>query len=502
MKPLKEVEQERKEYHAKPMQNTVHRSSLLVPHIPGTKTEISFINHFLMKRNNRDVTCKLTVLNESGQRVHSESFPVDGMKVFRVPLSEMFPANFHSCIVEFYSGSNLFIPFPAVMVNHVGPGFVNFVHAYNRVLNDIFEDDAINSKHNKEAFIDVRVDEDFDTFILFTAGADGCDEPLTVELTDGKRSFAKTVPMQAKRLSHHWLSLKKLFPEFRTAPGKGAILKVQQPRQSLFYGRVFAGRVHRDGSFSANHSYYDCLDNPEYWDDSSDSYRAYPYIPGFENGVRLYPVSAPGKLRVTFKLHDTAGKIMPAAQAFELVSPGAEFLDISIDELARKSGMKVSDLSAFTVIASPVDGKAPTRIGCQLIYTRGQLDASINAQLGNGNHFMPPRKKSIVWGQTVIGANLESWLGITSSEALHDSTELTLTFYTTEGELTKKTYPLPHGCALRLNIAEELKPDLRGLDLREATYVWYSFEAERPDMAGYTVVADKKTRHCSGEHSF
>ena len=44
-------------------------------------------------------------------------------------------------MVEFFSPDNLFIPFPAVMVNHHGKNFINQVHAFNRVLNDVFEDE-------------------------------------------------------------------------------------------------------------------------------------------------------------------------------------------------------------------------------------------------------------------------------------------------------------------------------------------------------------------------
>jgi hypothetical protein len=73
-------------------------------------------------------------------------------------------------LVEFYSDKNLFIPFPAVMVNHVGPDFVNSVHSYNRILNDIFEDDKVNKHQVYESSIDVIVDNEYDTFFNFATG--------------------------------------------------------------------------------------------------------------------------------------------------------------------------------------------------------------------------------------------------------------------------------------------------------------------------------------------
>ena len=52
------------------------------------------------------------------------------------------------------------------MINHIGKDFVNSVHSYNRVLNDIFEDDEVNKKRVYEASIDVSVDKNYDTFLI------------------------------------------------------------------------------------------------------------------------------------------------------------------------------------------------------------------------------------------------------------------------------------------------------------------------------------------------
>ncbi|EMF98201.1 hypothetical protein LEP1GSC123_0086 [Leptospira borgpetersenii str. 200701203] len=49
MKLRKEVEATRRSYHLEPTLNSVHRSSLLVPEIPGSIAEISFLNHFFNK---------------------------------------------------------------------------------------------------------------------------------------------------------------------------------------------------------------------------------------------------------------------------------------------------------------------------------------------------------------------------------------------------------------------------------------------------------------------
>ena len=56
------------------------------------------------------------------------------------------------------------------MVNHVGVDFVNCVHSYNRVLNDVFENDKINQQRVYESSIDVISNKNYDTFLILHQG--------------------------------------------------------------------------------------------------------------------------------------------------------------------------------------------------------------------------------------------------------------------------------------------------------------------------------------------
>ena len=55
LKKFKEVEETRKKYHKDPSLNSVHRSSLMVPELDDSIAEISFLNHFLIKRNHKKI---------------------------------------------------------------------------------------------------------------------------------------------------------------------------------------------------------------------------------------------------------------------------------------------------------------------------------------------------------------------------------------------------------------------------------------------------------------
>ena len=66
MKPYKIVNSDRKNKVKIIDKNTVHRSSLLVSEIPRSNVEISILNHFLVKRNIKNVTCKITAIDSNG----------------------------------------------------------------------------------------------------------------------------------------------------------------------------------------------------------------------------------------------------------------------------------------------------------------------------------------------------------------------------------------------------------------------------------------------------
>jgi hypothetical protein len=175
-------------------------------------------------------------------------------------------------MIEFYSSNNLAFAYPAVMVNHRNKNFINSVHSYNRVLNDVFENDEINALQVNEASIDVRVDEKYDTFCLFTAGQVACKSQITFELIQGGELYRKVVPVDVKRFGSQRFYISEIFKD-SVKDFTHATLKISQPEQFMFFGRMLAGQCHRDGSFAANHSFYDCSENGEYWDDTQPLWR-------------------------------------------------------------------------------------------------------------------------------------------------------------------------------------------------------------------------------------
>lgn len=500
MKSFKGVEATRRDYHTDAALNSVHRSSLMVPELPGAVAEISFVNHFLLKRGYDNVGCRVTALDETGARIESRLHRIAEPRVYTIPLSGMVAAEANTYLVEFFTAENLFIPFPAVMVNHRGPGFLNTVHAYNRVLNDVFEDDAINARQVAETSVDVHIDDETDTFLAFTAGPQQCQGEIEIELLTKRATHRAKVPVDQPRLTTRLISLGDVLPD-AAANGTG-VLRVRQPSQFMFYGRLFAGQRKRGGAFSANHSYYDSSTVREYWDDARPSWRIYPLFPELENAIRMYPVMSEGSLTASLEFFGADGAALGSHPAGELTSPGASFLDIDVRAAIGKAGLDETAIAGYAFTVTPTTGETPTRVNHQIVHHAGGLASSVNMSLNNPNVFMPKGKTGFAWGQIPAGGGVESWFGLTADRPDDAEFNVEVSFYGAEGEVAVRRWTLPGNGALCRKIDEELAAEIDAPGGDRPDYLWYLARAARPDLSAYTVTRHIASGHCSGEHNF
>jgi len=497
MKSFLEVEKNRIAYHTNASKNTVHRSSLIAPKIEGALTNISFVNHFLIKRNYKDVVLKITSLNPLGKVVDSISVDITEPKVYSINLDEMFDDNKEICeyLVEFYSGKNLFIPFPAVMVNHIGADFINSVHSFNRVLNDIFENDSINAHQVYESSIDYVVDQKYDTFFNFASGPFKPSSEIQILLAAASsQCFKKSIPINMERLTNQTYFISNILGDADTVPN--GTLKILQPRQDLFYGRLFAGIIdRRTKAFSANHSYYDSSNTKEYFNNNL-SRRTYPYFANALNHVTMYPIMSPSMLSVHIEIND--GSKCFSSQPQNIQSPSNAPITFDIDNIVESSGMK--NITAFEVVANAVGGNVPTRVNHQLVYgpkdSKSLLRSSINVSLMNQQVFTPSNKTGFTWGQMVLDSDYVSHLGICFSVSAGNGDEVEVDFYGPDGHIKNVKSKLKPGSALILGSNEFSDMDCR------SRFIWYVAKSKRADLTAQSFHSHKVSDNASGDHSF
>lgn len=493
MKPFLDVDAHRVAYHKSNNKNTVHRSSLIVPRLEQATSNISFINHFLLKRNNKAVVLKITAINDNGIVEDSLSIEINEPKVYTFDLENLFAevSNIQEYLIEFYSDKNLFIPFPAVMVNHIGMDFINCVHSYNRVLNDVFEDDKVNKHQVFESSIDVLMDNDYDTFFNFATGPFKVKDNLQISLIEEDKTY-KQITVEMNRLTNKNIFLSDLYKSdsLRTT------LKILQPKQPLFYGRLFAGKIHRKTkAFSANHSYYDSSSTEEYFDNGV-SMRKYPFFNNCLNKVTMYPIMSPSLLNVCIEIYDGTKTYTSDTQIIE--SPSNIPISFDINMLVEESGF--TNVSLFKVIATSSTGKIPTRVNHQLIYgdknSSSKLYCSINSSLINESIFTPPLKTGLTWGQILVNKSYESRLGICFINNSGIADEVSIDFYGKLGLIK----------SIKQNLASNYSLIFDNYFFNELNtpneFIWYLVKSNRADLQAESFHYHLLSGNASGEHSF
>lgn len=391
------------------------------------------------------------------------------------------------------------------MINHRGPGFVNSVHAYNRMLNDVFEDDDINGGILvPEASIDIDCGGDLESFLLFSTGPQPIKEGIALELASEHGVNRKIVPVDMPRFCNRDLIVGELFgkfPDFASGGNAVGVLKVSQPRQPMFYGRLLVGRRDRNSVFAANHSYYDSSSVAEYWDDDDASYRTYPYFHDLGNRVRVYPIMSPGCLTVEVLLFGRGGNRLARVDCGSLDSPGTRLLEINIDACIEQANIDPNDIGSFALIATPVEGNTPTRINHQLIFGDG-LFTSINVSLKTANSFAQRGRTGLTWGQVLAGGNSASVLGIVGDDPDGPAEDVEVVFYDETGEVARADHRLATGGAI---VIDSVRIDGIGVEAHEdgnGRYLWFTARSRRPDLSSFSVSRHQAAGQFTGEHGF
>ena len=486
MKSFKKVQEDRIAYHRDPSKFSVHRSSLLIPIINSHDTIISFLNHFLIKRNNKAVSIKLSAYGNGGKLIDTYYEEILDKRVYEFNLSSIFSNinDLESFQAEFFSSKNLFIPFPAVIVQHKSRNSKNIIHSYNRILNDVNEDMKINSNINYESSFEAVKTNQSCTCFIFHTGQEKIKGRIRIEIFEGnkKKVFYEDVNLPA--FASKLYSLKK----YLKTKNRFYFCRVLQPRQKMFFGRILVGSFsNKHEFFTANHSYYDSSNANENFDNSA-SYRQYPYFHNFQNTIKFYPINGRSNLAVYIKVRNKeyfAGNI---------VSPSSDHLDVSINMLFNKYKIK-SD--TYTVIAKS-EKKIPTRVNHQLIIGKfkSNFNSSINVSLLNDEIYKPDNKKSYIWGMTQYDSKYDTVLHVLGKHPA-DESRCKLSLYSTEGIIYSKKVHIKPSQKITIN-----NDFCKKLKVKNNNTLWYSVESESQNLQAFTVVSNNNSGVSSGEHNF
>lgn len=498
MKSINEIEKNRKFYHKFLNINTVHRSSLTVPEFFFCETSITFLNHFIIKRGYKEVSCKLSSISKQGDLINTYTYEIKDIKVYEFNLSQIFNSKKNKVnhyLIEFFSSHNFFIPFPAVMINHFNNKFFNMVHSYNRVLNDVFENDQNNILTYESSF-ECTNNNRYKTFFNFCSGPFSFDGKLNLQLIKKDKIQNKLIRFNQPRLTNKNFYLSDIFKTDKKIKNK--YLKILQPKQNMFYSRLLAGTCTKNfDAFSANHTYYDTSNHYEYFKNNESS-KTYPYFYGFKNKLAFYPILAPCKLEIIIEIF-FKNKIKKVKHYFDTTKKDPLFIDINnqfSDEVLQK-------VNLFNLLVRTKKGGVPKRVNHQIIYgfidDKIPLNTSINVSLNNKEIFQPKFKKGFRWGQVVCGKDYISRLGVLKNLGFSSNktnNKLKISFYDENGKISVINKKIEKYKSIIFDLNEHLNIKMK------KKVIWFTIESDETNVLALSFHLNKKTKFSSGEHAF
>jgi len=487
MKSFSEVEKNRASYHSNPLKNTVHRTSLLAPRVEGCDTLISFLNHFLIKRKIESVGVKVSAYNKHQVPLSSYWEDIKEARVYRFNLDKLFNSvEATTYQIEFFSSKNLFIPFPAVIIEHKNKNSNNIIHSYNRVLNDVAEEFFVNAIQVKEASIDLLNNKEFCTAMIFQAGPVEWKGKILIELDYNGKHEEHEVDLSCGSFEVSRINIGDLTDELIFE----GVCKVKQPHQFMFYGRLFSGifSKNQEGLFSANHSYYDSSEISEYFTNNVSN-RIYPYFKNKSNALHFYPINSPSKIKILLGIEGAEFEVG------EIKSPGCGLLRVDVDAVFNKHSIEVSCYNVICVS----EGKIPTRTNHQLVVgdAKSPLKASVNLSLINEDVFSPSNKKGLCWGSFYLDQSYDSSLTILAKSNWVGVKGI-LKIYDVSGNIHSIKVNISKYDAFFLT-AKDLSPHFEMTD----NMLWYWFESESSsEVQAFSVHTNTLSLASSGEHNF
>ena len=146
-------------------------------------TQISLINHFLLKRNISEVVADIYLHNLSGELINKKSINISGPHVYSFKPIDDSENNFQGAVyIHFRSDENLFVPFCAVTVTILSQNSICSVHTYGRVLEANELGGKLDLSETIESGWTLKDSNDISSFAVFHNGDFESDIKINIEV--------------------------------------------------------------------------------------------------------------------------------------------------------------------------------------------------------------------------------------------------------------------------------------------------------------------------------
>lgn len=424
-----------------------YRSSAIFPvfHQPGISTRFLFLGYWLLKRNIMEIACIVTLRSETGKMLSREILQISEAKTYSIEATEhmeraglsLEEVFYGSLELEFFSITNLFFPYPAVVVNYYGPNFSSVVHTAQRVYND-FEDMSKNSQTAvPESGFNIYADEDREPFLSFINGPEEMRDSRiqlhfynsTNELLTHTFELGTLQPYETKILYPAREVPLKEFLRGQAGAGKAYF------QLKWIFPRLVVGNIQTSiSAMTITHTYYDCTcatSDSDYWRPAEPAWHpATLMVPLTASGedfthIYFYPIYSPSTFSVDIEIYNEKGDMLGGLKKIAVVtSPSESIISIRLKDLCKQLNIIPATQMAARIIAHPEgNSRLPARIklGLDLGNSHSGIPCNICTNLQPFNPLLEEKSKSFKWAPILSDhPNASVWI-MNSSPHISDT---------------------------------------------------------------------------------
>lgn len=381
--------------------NQILRSSAIFPFIinKNLDTRILFMGYWLMKRNIKNVTLKVSLRSKEGAIIKKNSKKINQIKAFSISVKNLLKFQLNSIErsgsieLEIFSDTNMVYPYPAIVVNYEGKNSSTVVHTCGRIYNNNRDFKANNQQQVSETGIDIIPNENFLPFFSFVNGKTKVSNTnLKIKIinyfgeTFSKKIYIKSLkPYETKFIYFLNENEKKFLRQ------KKGTVKIEHNFKN-FFPRFLSGNIERNyHNSSLTHTYYDTSnlkDKNTFWPNPNkkifyDSSVSFPLFKNKKSYTELviYPNFQKCNIKFNLKIFTSKGlKIKEINSILNLSTKVNKPIYLNIKKILKNKRVKINSNKNY-LVKLIIDGKGrvPTRLkfGLNLGY-KGKYDVPSN----------------------------------------------------------------------------------------------------------------------------
>lgn len=475
-------------------------------------TVVSFMNYWRVKNGNEAVTALITLRDADGRRLWRNGFAIRE-STYQFSVRELVEGvDFAGSLeVEFFSTQDLKFPYPALEVFYHTAQGVSFVHANQRVFNNVEDMDRTAPMNPWQTGFDIAITSSQTAYVTLINGP----RLVRQSVVDLKIYNARGEVMDAKiALGDLPAYAARLLVLDREVPGLARFLgseygfcKVNFDVFGVFL-RVACGIMARNQScIEVTHSYYDCAAHQDYYEQAvlkSGEYGCFipvNVLDDMDVDLVYYPIYAKSRLHFSLDRFSAEGQVLASIERVAtLDATGTRMLRLDLRRVMAEHGWD-GEAGLYCVSIESADGRIPARIAVGLNYRNGMLGCNINSSM-----VMAPsygiRKRLYLWGALMWKSGGENRIVISHLSKVKGAQErgaLTLRLFGTQGAFHEQRYETSNGTALDIQV--EPLVVATGYAPREGEVIWYTLESSCPNYLSNQLHISR-SGFVGGDHSF